>query len=30
VAMVRLVQLMIGKGLVTEAEGTSILHDPVL
>jgi hypothetical protein len=30
VAMVRLVQLLIGKGLLTEAEGTSILHDPVL
>ncbi|HEY0703187.1 MAG TPA: PilZ domain-containing protein [Candidatus Acidoferrales bacterium] len=30
VAMVRLVQLMIGKGILTEAEGTSILHDPVL
>ncbi len=29
-AMVRLVQLMIGKGILTEAEGTSILHDPVL
>jgi hypothetical protein len=30
VAMVRLVQLMIGKGILTEAEGTSILHDRVL
>jgi hypothetical protein len=30
VAMVRLVQLMIGKGILTEAEGTSVLHDPVL
>ena len=30
VAMVRLVQLMIGKGMLTEAEGSSVLHDPVL
>jgi hypothetical protein len=30
VAMVRLVQLMIGKGILTEAEGSSVLHDPVL
>jgi hypothetical protein len=30
VALVRLVRLMIGKGLLTEAEGTSVLHDPVL
>lgn len=29
-ALVRLVRLLIGKGLLTEAEGTSILHDPVL
>jgi PilZ domain len=29
-AMVRLVRLMIGKGLLTEAEGASILYDPVL
>jgi PilZ domain len=30
VAMVRLVQLMIGKGILTEAEGSSVLHDPLL
>jgi PilZ domain len=30
VAMVRLIQMMIGKGILTEAEGTSVLHDPVL
>jgi PilZ domain len=29
-ALVRLVRLMIGKGILTEAEGTSVLHDPVL
>jgi PilZ domain len=28
--MVRLIQLLIGKGLLTEAEGQSVLHDPVL
>jgi len=28
--MVRLVQLMIGKGIITEAEGASVLHDPLL
>jgi hypothetical protein len=28
--VVRLVQLLIGKGLLTEAEGASVLHDPVL
>jgi hypothetical protein len=28
--VVRLVQLLIGKGLLTEAEGQSILHDPVI
>ena len=28
--LVRLVQLMIGKGILTESEGASILHDPVL
>jgi hypothetical protein len=28
--VVRLVQLLIGKGLLTEAEGSSVLHDPVL
>jgi PilZ domain len=28
--VVRLVQLLIGKGLLTEAEGQSVLHDPVL
>jgi len=28
--VVRLIQLLIGKGLLTEAEGASILHDPVL
>jgi hypothetical protein len=29
-AVVRLVRLMIGKGILTEAEGSSILFDPVL
>lgn len=29
-AVVRLVRLMIGKGIITEAEGASILFDPVL
>src|SRR6202044_3029628 len=29
VALVRLVRLMIGKGILTEAEGSSVLHDPV-
>ena len=29
-AIVRLVQLMIGKGILTEAEGASVLIDPVL
>lgn len=29
-ALVRLVQLMVGKGILTEAEGAFILHDPVL
>lgn len=29
-ALVRLVQLMISKGLFTEAEGAFVLHDPVL
>jgi hypothetical protein len=29
-ALVRLVRLLIGKGMLTEAEGTSVLHDPVL
>jgi hypothetical protein len=29
-ALVRLVRLMIGKGILTEAEGTSVLIDPVL
>lgn len=29
-ALVRLVRLMIGKGILTEAEGASVLHDPVL
>jgi hypothetical protein len=29
-AFVRLVRLMIGKGILTEAEGSSVLHDPVL
>jgi PilZ domain len=28
--VVRLVRLLIGKGLLTEAEGTSVLHEPVL
>jgi PilZ domain len=28
--VVRLVQLLVGKGLLTEAEGQSVLHDPVL
>jgi hypothetical protein len=29
-SLVRLIHLMIGKGILTEAEGTSVLHDPVL
>ena len=29
-ALVRLVRLMIGKGILTEAEGSSVLHDPLL
>lgn len=29
-ALVRLVRLMIGKGIITEAEGSSVLFDPVL
>jgi hypothetical protein len=29
-ALVRLVKLMIGKGILTEGEGTSILHEPLL
>jgi PilZ domain-containing protein len=29
-ALVRLVQLLIGKGMLTEAEGSSVLFDPVL
>jgi hypothetical protein len=29
-ALIRLVRLMIGKGILTEAEGTSVLHEPVL
>jgi hypothetical protein len=29
-ALVRLVQLMIGKGLLTEAEGAFVFHEPVL
>jgi hypothetical protein len=29
-AMVRLVRMLIGKGMLTEAEGTSVLHEPVL
>jgi hypothetical protein len=29
-ALVRLIHLMIGKGILTEAEGTSVLHDPLL
>jgi len=29
-AVVRLVRLMISKGIITEAEGASVLHDPVL
>jgi len=29
-ALVRLVRLMISKGIITEAEGASVLHDPVL
>jgi len=29
-ALVRLVQLLIGKGMLTEAEGASVLFDPVL
>lgn len=28
--VIRLIQLLIGKGVLTEAEGASILHDPVL
>jgi hypothetical protein len=28
--VVRLIQLLIGKGLLTDAEGQSVLHDPVL
>jgi PilZ domain len=30
VALVHLVKLMIAKGILTEAEGSSVLHDPVL
>jgi hypothetical protein len=29
-AVIRLVRLMISKGIITEAEGASVLHDPVL
>jgi hypothetical protein len=29
-AVARLIRLMIGKGILTEAEGSSILHDPVI
>ena len=29
-ALVRLVHLMVGKGMLTEAEGASVLYDPVL
>lgn len=29
-ALIRLVQLLIGKGILTEGEGKSVLHDPVL
>lgn len=29
-AVVRLIRLMIGKGIITESEGSSILHDPVI
>jgi hypothetical protein len=29
-ALVRLVRLLIAKGILTEAEGSSVLHDPVL
>jgi len=29
-ALVRLVRLLIGKGMLTEAEGASVLYDPVL
>jgi hypothetical protein len=29
-SLVRLVRLMIGKGILTEAEGASVLIDPVL
>jgi len=29
-SLVRMIHLLIGKGLLTEAEGTSVLHDPVL
>ncbi|HEX4002801.1 MAG TPA: PilZ domain-containing protein [Candidatus Acidoferrales bacterium] len=28
--VVRLIQLLIGKGILTEAEGQSVLHDPLL
>jgi hypothetical protein len=30
VTLVRLVQTMIGKGILTDAEGKSVLHDPIL
>ncbi|MFZ3216634.1 MAG: PilZ domain-containing protein [Candidatus Acidiferrales bacterium] len=30
VALVRLVRVMITRGILTEAEGTSVLHDPIL
>lgn len=29
-ALIRLVRLLISKGILTEAEGSSVLHDPVL
>jgi len=29
-ALVRLIRLMIGKGILTEAEGSSVLVDPLL
>jgi len=29
-ALVRLIRMMIGKGILTEAEGTSVLYDPLL
>jgi hypothetical protein len=29
-ALIRFVRLMISKGIVTEAEGASVLHDPIL